>query len=182
MQRGSVGAGRVLFFWDQNTMNRNRLLTLAILLAAAGIVAFTIIRTRTSDVASREPSKPVPVIQTSDARPCFSVPVTSLNPGPCSFPVLFDRAGTFTAIATLDGISFACAIICLSPVALPVAPARRCCDLSMRAKCSSGRNWSLGRREPGRSVRAGALGEGVAQTESRKKRTRRLAQVSHFTS
>jgi hypothetical protein len=45
-------------------MNRNRLLTLAILLAAAGIVAFTIIRTRTSDVASRESGKPVPLIQT----------------------------------------------------------------------------------------------------------------------
>jgi hypothetical protein len=45
-------------------MNRNRLLTLAIL-AAAGIVAFTIIRTRTSGVASRESGKPLPVIQTS---------------------------------------------------------------------------------------------------------------------
>jgi hypothetical protein len=45
-------------------MKRNRLLTLAILLAAAGIVAFTILRTRTSGVASREPGKPVPVNQT----------------------------------------------------------------------------------------------------------------------
>jgi hypothetical protein len=44
-------------------MNRNRLLTLAIL-AAAGIVAFTIIRTRAPDVASREPVEPMPVIQT----------------------------------------------------------------------------------------------------------------------
>jgi HEAT repeat protein len=44
-------------------MNRNRLFTLAIL-AAAGIVAFTIIRTRAPDVASREPVEPMPVIQT----------------------------------------------------------------------------------------------------------------------
>jgi hypothetical protein len=54
----------VSFFWDQNTMKRNRLLPLVLLAAAAGIVAFTIIRTRTSDVASREPVEPVPVIQT----------------------------------------------------------------------------------------------------------------------
>jgi hypothetical protein len=45
-------------------MKRNRLLALAILLAAAGIVALTIIRTLAPDVASREPGKSVPVIQT----------------------------------------------------------------------------------------------------------------------
>jgi hypothetical protein len=45
-------------------MNSNRLLTFAILLAAAGIVAFTIIRTRTPGVARREPVVSVPVIQT----------------------------------------------------------------------------------------------------------------------
>jgi hypothetical protein len=45
-------------------MNRNRLLTLAILLAAAGIVAFTIIRTRAPGEPSRESGKSVPVIQT----------------------------------------------------------------------------------------------------------------------
>ena len=45
-------------------MNRNRLLPLALMAAAAGIVAFTIIRTRTSDEISREPGKPLPVIQT----------------------------------------------------------------------------------------------------------------------
>jgi hypothetical protein len=44
-------------------MKRNRLLPL-VFLAAAGIVVFTIIRTRTADVASRESGKPVPVIQT----------------------------------------------------------------------------------------------------------------------
>jgi hypothetical protein len=44
-------------------MKRNRLLPL-VLLAAAGIVAFTIIRTRTPDVASRESGKPLPVNQT----------------------------------------------------------------------------------------------------------------------
>jgi HEAT repeat protein len=52
-------------FLDQNTMKSNRLLPLAILLAAAGIVAFTIIRTRTSDETSRTPGRPVPLIQTS---------------------------------------------------------------------------------------------------------------------
>jgi hypothetical protein len=46
-------------------MKRNRFLSLILLAAAAGILAFTIIRTRTSGVASREPGKPVPVIQTS---------------------------------------------------------------------------------------------------------------------
>jgi hypothetical protein len=45
-------------------MNRNRLLPLAILLAAAGIVAFTIIRTRAPGEPSRESGKSVPVIQT----------------------------------------------------------------------------------------------------------------------
>jgi hypothetical protein len=45
-------------------MNRNRLLTLAFLLAAAGIVVFIIIRTRAPDVASREPGKSLPVNQT----------------------------------------------------------------------------------------------------------------------
>jgi hypothetical protein len=40
----------------------------------------------------------------------------TLNPGPCSFPVLFDRAGTFTAIATLDGISFASLVISVTQV------------------------------------------------------------------
>jgi hypothetical protein len=46
-----------------HTMKHNRLRAL-IILAAAGIVVFTIIRTRTADVASRESGKPVPVIQT----------------------------------------------------------------------------------------------------------------------
>jgi hypothetical protein len=45
-------------------MKRNRLLPLALMAAAAGIVAFTIIRTRTADVASRAFGKSVPVIQT----------------------------------------------------------------------------------------------------------------------
>jgi hypothetical protein len=45
-------------------VNRNRLLPLAILLAAAGIVAFTIIRTRVPGVASRASGKPVPLNQT----------------------------------------------------------------------------------------------------------------------
>jgi hypothetical protein len=51
-------------FLDQNTMNRNRLLPLAFLLAAAGIVVFIIIRTRTPDVARRESDKPLPANQT----------------------------------------------------------------------------------------------------------------------
>ena len=46
-------------------MKRNRLLPLVLLAAAAGIIAFTIIRTRTSGVASRESVVPVPMIQTS---------------------------------------------------------------------------------------------------------------------
>jgi hypothetical protein len=45
-------------------MKRNRLLPLAFLAAAAGIVAFTIIRSRAPGDASREPVVPVPVIQT----------------------------------------------------------------------------------------------------------------------
>ncbi len=45
-------------------MNRNRLLTLAILLAAAGIVALTIIRTRAPGLVRRAPVESVPVNQT----------------------------------------------------------------------------------------------------------------------
>jgi len=45
-------------------MNRNRLLLLALMAAAAGIVAFTIIRTRAPGEPSREPVESVPVIQT----------------------------------------------------------------------------------------------------------------------
>ena len=45
-------------------MKRNRLLPLVFLAAAAGIVAFTIIRTRATGVASRAPGRPAPVIQT----------------------------------------------------------------------------------------------------------------------
>ena len=45
-------------------MKSNRLLPLAILLAAAGIVAFTIIRTRVPGEPSREPVVPIPVNQT----------------------------------------------------------------------------------------------------------------------
>jgi len=57
-------------------MNRNRLLTLAILLAAAGIVAFTIIRTRAPGLVRREPVEPEPVIQTPVVE---SVPAAATN-------------------------------------------------------------------------------------------------------
>jgi hypothetical protein len=46
-------------------MKRNRFLLLVLLSAVAGMVFVTVIRTRAPDVASREPGKPVPVIQTS---------------------------------------------------------------------------------------------------------------------
>jgi hypothetical protein len=47
----------------------------------------------------------------------------TLNTEYASFPVLFDRAGTFTAIATLDGISFASLVISVTQVDLqgPIA-------------------------------------------------------------
>jgi len=45
-------------------MKRNRLLPLALIAAAAGIVAFMLIRSRAPGGASREPVEPVPLIQT----------------------------------------------------------------------------------------------------------------------
>jgi len=45
-------------------MKRNRLLSLALLAAAAVIIFFTVLRTRTPGVASHEPVEPVPVIPT----------------------------------------------------------------------------------------------------------------------
>jgi len=45
-------------------MKRNRFLPLALLVAASGIIAFTIIRTRTSGEPSHEPVEPVSVIPT----------------------------------------------------------------------------------------------------------------------
>jgi hypothetical protein len=59
-----------------DTMNRNRLLPLAILLAAAGIVALTIICTRTAYETCRTPGRPVPVLQT---RVVDGVPTAATN-------------------------------------------------------------------------------------------------------
>jgi hypothetical protein len=63
------------------------------------------------------------VITVTDASGAVFAEHRTLNPGPCSFPVLFDRAGTFTAIATLDGVSFASLVISVTQVDLqgPIA-------------------------------------------------------------
>jgi hypothetical protein len=63
------------------------------------------------------------IITVTDASGAVFAEHRTLNPGPCSFPVLFDRAGTFTATATLDGISFASLVISVSQVDLqgPIA-------------------------------------------------------------
>jgi|GEM_PF-1473183 len=63
------------------------------------------------------------VITVADASGNVFTEHRTLNPEPCSLPVLFDRAGTFTAIASLDGISFASLVISVTQVDLqgPIA-------------------------------------------------------------
>jgi len=63
------------------------------------------------------------VITVTDAAGAVFAEHRTLNPEPCSLPVLFDQAGTFTAIASLDGISFASLVITVTQVDLqgPIA-------------------------------------------------------------
>jgi hypothetical protein len=63
------------------------------------------------------------VITVTDASGAVYTEHRTLNTEHSSFPVLFDRAGTFTAIATLDGISFASLVISVTQVDLqgPIA-------------------------------------------------------------
>jgi hypothetical protein len=63
------------------------------------------------------------VITVTDASGAVYTEHRTLNTEHSSFPVLFDRAGTFTAVATLDGISFASLVISVTQVDLqgPIA-------------------------------------------------------------